>query len=101
MKLKRIVLFLLVAVLCLAAVATLLALPELAPSNLTIPWWSVDGGGGTSVGGSFSLSGTAGQADAGQVSGGSFTLTSGFWNRLTGGIAGGETSQVYLPYSTK
>lgn len=100
MKPKRVILFLLVAVLCLTAVATLLALPE-SPTALTIPWWTTDGGGGTSKGGSFGLSGTAGQADAGQMSGGSYTLTGGFWNRQTGGISGGETFKLYVPFIRK
>ncbi len=38
------------------------------------------GGGYTfSAGGSYSLGGIVGQADAGALSGGSYTLTSGFW----------------------
>jgi hypothetical protein len=41
---------------------------------------TVDGGGIMfSTGGEFELSGTIGQPDAGQLSGGSFTVTSGFW----------------------
>lgn len=44
-----------------------------------IDWYTVDGGGGTSTGGSFTLSGTIGQPDAGVMSGGSFTLSGGFW----------------------
>ncbi len=44
-----------------------------------IDWYTVDGGGGTSAGGSFTLSGTIGQPDAGVMSGGSFTLSGGFW----------------------
>jgi hypothetical protein len=40
----------------------------------------IAGGGGTSAGGSFSLSGTIGQHDAGiPMTGGNFTLTGGFW----------------------
>jgi len=44
-----------------------------------IDWYTIDGGGGTSTGGDFSLSGTIGQPDAGVMSGGDFTLTGGFW----------------------
>jgi hypothetical protein len=40
---------------------------------------TVDGGGGSSAGGAFILSGTAGQADAGTLSGGDFTIHAGFW----------------------
>jgi formylmethanofuran dehydrogenase subunit C len=44
-----------------------------------INWSTVDGGGATMVGGNVTLSGTAGQPDAGRMSGGSITLTGGFW----------------------
>jgi hypothetical protein len=60
-----------------AAVAALLATPALAQP--TIDWYTVDGGGGTSTGGPFVVSGTIGQPDAGVMSGGSFTLFGGFW----------------------
>ena len=44
----------------------------------------VSGGGGNSAGGAFQLTGSAGQAAAGaQMTGGQFTLTSGFWNPET------------------
>jgi len=49
-----------------------------------ISWYTIDGGGGTSTGGSYSLSGTIGQHDAAQgLAGGSFTLDSGFWPGVT------------------
>ena len=45
-----------------------------------LPWFTVDGGGGMwSAGGGFALGGTVGQADAGVLSGGAFTLSGGFW----------------------
>lgn len=44
-----------------------------------IPWYSVDGGGGQSAGGVYALVGTAGQPDAGALSGGEYTLVGGFW----------------------
>jgi hypothetical protein len=47
--------------------------------NYKIDWYTIDGGGGTSSGGSFSLSGTIGQPDAGKLSGGNFVLDGGFW----------------------
>ena len=42
---------------------------------------TIDGGGGTSSGGAFSLTGTIGQHDASPVtsSGGGFLLSGGFW----------------------
>jgi len=55
-----------------------------AQAQLSIPWFTIDGGGGVSSGGSFSLSGTIGQHDAGpQLAGGAFALTGGFWPGAT------------------
>src|SRR5258707_2491747 len=54
----------------------------------SIDWFTVDGGGGTSTGGVYSVSGTIGQPDAGQMAGGNFTLNGGFW----GIIAAVQTS---------
>lgn len=49
--------------------------------NFSIDWYSIDGGGGTSAGGVFSLSGTIGQPDAGvTMTSGGFSLTGGFWS---------------------
>jgi len=47
--------------------------------NYSIDWHTVDGGGGVSTGGVYTVSGTIGQPDAGTMSGGPFTLTGGFW----------------------
>ena len=47
--------------------------------DYALDWYTIDGGGGTSIGGDFSISGTIGQPDAGQMSGGDYTLASGFW----------------------
>jgi hypothetical protein len=58
-----------------------------ARAQYEIDWHTLDGGGGTSVGGVYSLSGTAGQSDAGTLSGGTFVLTGGFW----GGAASAPT----------
>ena len=49
-------------------------------ADLTIDWYTIDGGGKiSSTGGGFELSATVGQADAGVSSGGGFQLTGGFW----------------------
>jgi|SRR6266850_610341 len=45
----------------------------------SIDWFTIAGGGGTSTGGVFTVTGTIGQADAGHMSGGNFTLEGGFW----------------------
>lgn len=62
----------------------LLGLVILAPlaarcQNYTIDWFTIDGGGGTSTGGVYSLSGTIGQPDAGRMTGASYALDGGFW----------------------
>ncbi|HOW68719.1 MAG TPA: hypothetical protein P5186_27825 [Candidatus Paceibacterota bacterium] len=48
----------------------------------SIDWSTIDGGGSTSAGGQYVLSGTIGQPDAGAMSGGTFTLNGGFWPGL-------------------
>jgi hypothetical protein len=46
----------------------------------SIDWYKIAGGGGTSTGGVYSVSGTIGQPDAsGAMTGGSYSLTGGFW----------------------
>jgi hypothetical protein len=47
--------------------------------SYSIDWFTIDGGGGTSSGGVYTLSGTIGQPDAGRMAGGSYTLDGGFW----------------------
>jgi hypothetical protein len=47
--------------------------------NYTVDWLTIDGGGGTSAGGVYSVSGTIGQPDAGHLSGGNYALDGGFW----------------------
>ena len=48
--------------------------------NYSIDWYKVAGGGGTSTGLNYSVSGTIGQHDAGgPMTGGSYSLTGGFW----------------------
>jgi hypothetical protein len=49
------------------------------PAQYSVDWSTVDGGGGTSTGGVYSVSGTIGQPDAGTTSGGTYTLQGGFW----------------------
>lgn len=66
----------LLACLLTLAMATAMALGQ----SYSIDWWTIDGGGGTSSGGAFSLSGSIGQPDAGTtLTGGQFSVTGGFW----------------------
>ncbi|HMC26462.1 MAG TPA: hypothetical protein VKM56_01570 [Verrucomicrobiae bacterium] len=50
--------------------------------NYRIDWFTIDGGGGTSSGGQYTLSGTIGQPDAGELKGGNYVLDGGFWGEL-------------------
>jgi hypothetical protein len=46
----------------------------------SVDWYKISGGGGTSTNGTYQVSGTIGQPDAGgAMSGGNFSVTGGFW----------------------
>jgi hypothetical protein len=53
--------------------------------SYSIDWFTIDGGGGTSTGGVYSVSGTIGQPDANAtpMTGGNYSLTGGFWSLLS------------------
>ncbi len=54
----------------------------LAETNATydLSWWTVDSGGAVGLtSGDYTLSGSAGQPDAGSLSNGDYDLTGGFW----------------------
>jgi hypothetical protein len=71
----------------------------LAAGSYDLSWWTIDGGGGTSSGNSYTLNGTIGQPDAGTLSsGGGYTLTGGFWH---GGVVASSETKVYLPFLLK
>jgi len=88
---------------------SLTALVAQAQTNYSIDWYTIDGGGGTSTGGVYAVSGTIGQPDAGAMSGGNYTLQGGFWGviaavqlpgspLLTITITGPNTMVVSWPY---
>src|SRR5215212_1595592 len=60
-------------------VFTFLSISTVVAQNYSIDWMTIDGGGGTSTGGVYSISGTIGQPDAGTMSGGNYSLAGGFW----------------------
>jgi hypothetical protein len=64
-----------------------------AVQEYDLSWWTVDGGGGQSSGGSYILRGTIAQPDAG-LSGGNYRLEGGFWG---GGLISGAQGNLYLP----
>jgi hypothetical protein len=54
-------------------------------SGYEISWYTIDGGGAQDLsGGTYTLSGTVGQFDAGSQSGGSYALAGGYWVELFG-----------------
>src|SRR6266481_6554390 len=70
---------------CRAAVLLLAALcsqfPTVRAQSYSIDWYKVAGGGGSSTGSVYSVSGTIGQPDAGgPMTGGNYSLTGGFWS---------------------
>lgn len=80
----------------LVVVVTLLMLSvaNAAPMAYEMSNWTVDSGGGVSQGGSFTLTGTTGQADAGAMKGGEYILAGGFWR---GEEVKAESFEVNLP----
>ena len=50
-----------------------------ASGDYEISWHTIDGGGGTSSGGSYVVMGTTGQPDAAWSAGGDYELLGGFW----------------------
>ena len=51
--------------------------------SYSIDWYKIAGGGGTSTGGTYQVSGTLGQPDAsGAMTGGNYSLTGGFWSLI-------------------
>ena len=54
-----------------------------ATAQSNIDWYKISGGGGSSAGGTYQISGTIGQADAGvALGGGNYSLTGGFWSLI-------------------
>ncbi len=69
-----------------------------AGGSFDLAWHKVSGGGGKSSGGTYELSGTAGQADAGALGGGGFSVAGGFWGGTT---AAAVQYRFYLPLVLK
>jgi hypothetical protein len=71
-------------VMVLSALCVLAAIAATFARQVDIPWFTIDGGGGTTktTDGVFELCGTIGQPDAGTLTAGSFTLSGGLRVRL-------------------
>ncbi len=58
-------------------------LPALG-QTYSIDWYKISGGGGTSTGGTYQVTGTIGQLDAGgAMSGGQYSVIGGFWSIIS------------------
>jgi hypothetical protein len=88
------------AVLLLLALLLLGGAILLAQGGYDLSWWTVDDGGGSSSGGTYLLRSTAGQPDAGAMSGGVYRLDGGFWG--SGEQANEEDAwRIYVPLVLK
>ena len=67
--------------------------------SYSIDWYKIAGGGGTSTGGVYTVSGTIGQHDASAnnaMTGGNFSLTGGFWSLFAVQTAGAPVLSIKL-----
>ena len=66
--------------------------------SYSINWYTIDGGGGTSTGGVYSVSGTIGQPDASAqpMTGGNYSLTGGFWSLFAVQTPGAPLLRIFL-----
>jgi hypothetical protein len=68
-----------------------------AAQSYSIDWHTIAGGGGTSTGGVFSLTGSIGQPDAGtMMTGGNFSLIGGFWSLIAVQTPGAPLLSILL-----
>jgi hypothetical protein len=66
----------------------------------SIDWFKIAGGGATSAGGVYSVSGTIGQHDADTtMTGGSYSLTGGFWPGIVIPSSTGEAPTLFIQFS--
>jgi hypothetical protein len=99
---KRLRVFMLIGMVAMVVATSLLATAHAARAQVSaapsasysISWYTVDGGGGTSSSGGYTLTGTAGQPDAGSLhsASSSYTLGGGFWASFAG-----ELQKLFLP----
>ena len=87
-------------VLTLLAFSTLILQPSTASAQpYSIDWYKIAGGGGTSTGGTYQVSGTIGQPDAGgPMTGGNYSFTGGFWALISVVQTPGAPTLVHQPF---
>jgi hypothetical protein len=82
--------YLIITLVVFAMLLLLSSAVQAAIEAFELTWYTVDAGGGTSQGGSYTLSGTIGQPDADSLTGGDYRLDGGFWSEAT-------SARVFLP----
>ena len=65
-----------------------------ATQGYALDWWTVDGGGGQSTDGGYTLRGAIGQPDASVLTGGVYVLQGGFFTDLS---AASSHREIFLP----
>jgi len=71
---------------------------NMAAQNYSVDWYKIAGGGGTSTGGTYQVSGTIGQPDAsGAMSGGQYSVTGGYWALINVVQTPGAPNLVIVP----
>jgi len=75
---KRLIIFIPVVAFAVALLISSIAAAQTG-AGYDLTWNTIDGGGGSNSGGTYSLAGTLGQSDAGTLSGSGYTLHGGFW----------------------
>jgi hypothetical protein len=82
------------------SLATLLLLAAFTAhaQTYTIDWYKIAGGGGTSTGGTYQVTGTIGQPDAsGALTGGGYSVTGGFWSIISVVQTPGVPNLIIVP----
>jgi hypothetical protein len=76
-----------------------LLIPSLGfAQQYSIDWYKIAGGGGTSTGATYQVTGTIGQPDAsGAMTGGSYSLTGGFWSLISVVQSAGVPNLIIVP----
>jgi hypothetical protein len=83
---------------CLIMLAIVVVQLSALAQSYSIDWYKIAGGGGTSTGGVYQVSGTIGQPDAsGAMTGGSYSVTGGFWSLINVVQTPGVPNLVIVP----
>jgi hypothetical protein len=93
MKIKRNALLL---SLILTATTSVAALAQ-SGGNFDLGWFAIGGGGGASAGGPYAFAATAGQPGTDRVTGGAYTLSSGYWSGVDDSGRTPPRGTIFLP----